>query len=166
MADAPDPAQPTRGERRGATVAVGIFVVLSGLFVVSSAWQLCRGVFFVYDPAPSATRAEPLDPNGTCAHELRTLADAIERGISASRLAPAATAAAAAFEGALRPEWDREEVVAENCGLEVGGLDAYGAVARLRRAGESFARHRASDLAKPHEDVAVALHLHAGGPPW
>jgi hypothetical protein len=149
-----DPVE--QGEKRGARVAVGIFVVLSSVFVVSSTWQLSSAVLFLHDPA-SSLREPPVDPRSRCAADLRGLTGSVERAITASTTAPNDEAATRIFAAGLAPEWDREDAVLETCTAEPHGLEAFAVVSRLRRAGGAFARHRASDLAKAHEDVSAAL---------
>jgi hypothetical protein len=157
MPDTEPKADPTdTAAKLGARVAVAAFVLFSSLFVVSSTWQLTRAAVFQYDPV-SSLREPPVDARSPCGADLRALTSAVERAISASRLAPDAETASIVYQAGLAPEWDRETAVRETCTPEPHGLEAFAAVSRLQRAGEAFARHRASDLARAHEDVAVAL---------
>jgi hypothetical protein len=149
--DAGDPGE--AAARRGARVALVAFLALSSLFVVSSTWQLARAVFV--DGSPGAPS---LQPEGTCARDLRRLSLAVERGLAASSAAPTEETSAAAFEAALRPDWDDAAAKATAaCAVEPAGMNAYAAVERLRAAALGFAKHRATDLVRVRQEVSAQL---------
>ena len=159
-ASSPSPEGPKPGDvaaRRGAQVAWLGVVVFSSWFVVSSTWQLTRGVFF--DASATHGAAEPLAGQGACARELRLLNAAVDRGLSAAALAPTEEAAVERFRTGLRPEWDDAAVarVGTTCSAEPEGANALAVVERLRDAALAFARHRATDLAKVRGEVAIEL---------
>jgi hypothetical protein len=157
--DASPPAA-THGDaaaKRGAQVAWLAVVVFSSWFVVSSTWQLTRGVFF--DASATSAIAEPLAGQGPCARELRRLSAAVDRGLSAAALAPTEEAAVERFQTGLGPDWQDGAVarVASTCSAEPEGANALAVVERLRVAALAFARHRATDLAKVRGEVATEL---------
>ncbi len=137
--------------RRGARLAVGLFVAMSSLFILSSTWQLSKSALF-----PASGRADPSLVDA-CAARLRPLRTAVEDALRAAASAPDEHAALVAFEAQLRPSWAAADAVKAECDARKDGADAFAAVARLRAAAGSVARRRALELALARRDVAVFL---------
>jgi hypothetical protein len=72
--EAPLPVEPcesdrsARAARRGAQVALMVFLALSCAFALSSTWQLARAVFFEGDP-PAASTLPSIPPRGPAGGE-------------------------------------------------------------------------------------------------
>jgi hypothetical protein len=130
-----------------------LFVSFAGVFVALSAYQLAVAVYGV------GIQALPVQSMATlgCATELRGLVAAVDRAILSAARATDDAGATAAYRAALSPEWDAEPNVVAHCSSDGRGADAFAAVARFRRAGESFVRHQVIELAPLRQDVAAYL---------
>jgi hypothetical protein len=144
--------------RRGKRAAHGLILVVSVLFIGTSAWQLVRAVFL---GDAGATESNALDP--ACADGLHRLTAALDRAsgpivVSASQ-APAARPAdvATRFRHELSPEWDVAGDVEKTCTASSAGADAWAVLARLRSAEEQLARQSRAELAPLRHDLAAHL---------
>jgi hypothetical protein len=159
----PEPTAPSssqdpteRSARMGSRVVFVLYLSFCSLFVLSSTWQIVRGVFI--DPSPGAALGGPrLDPQGKCAGGLRRLASGVERGMVAAAEIEGPEAAASAFRRASEVTWRDEAAVESTCAGEPGGADAFALVARLHKAGETVSRRRAIELAEARADVDAVL---------
>ncbi len=144
------------GARSGARVALAVFTVISSLFVVSSTWQLGRGVF-LDGAAGGRDGSGSVDTHGPCAKALRRLAGSVEHGLAVSVSASNEETAVAAFQGGIASEWRGAPETAALCAKEPHGADAYAVLERLKRTAEGVARRHAGDLSGVRQDVSSLL---------
>jgi hypothetical protein len=144
---------------RGKRAALGIVLVVSVAFILSSATQIIATVFGVgWTPLPSGTPAG--SPERTCANGIQALTRALDR--AGERLSAVASAAddsetMAALRPGLSPEWDGAEAIESACARARGGLDAWAALQRLRVAEEQSGRLSREELSSVRRDVAAHL---------
>jgi hypothetical protein len=156
MESQPPDADPSleRTRRLAKRYVSAIFVTLAGVFVFLSAQQIITGVYGV--------GIQPLAPalsigTASCATELRGLEIAVDRAMIAAARATDEADATAAYRAALAPEWDADQGILARCAVDARGADAFAAVTRFRRAGESSVRHQALELAPLRHDIAAYL---------
>jgi hypothetical protein len=144
---------------RGKRAALGLVIVVSLLFIVSSAGQIIPAVFGAgFTPLPAG--APPGSAEQRCAEGVRTLADALDR--AGGRLSSVAAAAdeediKAALRPILSPEWDRAEEVQSACDQAQGGPSAWASLQRLLMAEEQSGRLDRGDIRAVQRDVAAHL---------
>ncbi len=149
------PAARLRGKRMG----LGIVLVVSVAFILSSAVQIISTVFGL------GLTSLPLDtpsgsPERTCAAGIQALTRALDRaGARVSAVASAAddTETMAALRPGLSPEWDGADAIESACAHARGGLDAWAALQRLRVAEEQSGRLSRDELSSVRRDVAAHL---------
>ncbi|CAN5493749.1 hypothetical protein BH09MYX1_BH09MYX1_65850 [soil metagenome] len=126
-----------RAGKRARNVVVVALVVISTAFVISTAWQLTAAVFNLHN--------EPLVTKGTadddCAHRIRSLEAALDRGAAAATRTRDEAAADKAFQAELLPEWSTSAETGAVCEREPNGTAAFAALLQLRQALEGQARH-------------------------
>ncbi|HEX7604940.1 MAG TPA: hypothetical protein VF316_25145 [Polyangiaceae bacterium] len=132
--------------RRGVVIALG---VISVLFVASTTWQLTVSVFDV-GTAPVAHDLAGDD----CAHRIRALEAALDRGVTAAGRAKDEAQAQRAFDAELLPEWGDEKSTQSSCDADPHGAEAYSALLRLKQALAGQARHQVVATAQ----LRAALH--------
>jgi hypothetical protein len=144
---------------RGKRLALGLVLVVSVAFIVSSAVQIIGAAFgFGWTPLPSD--AAPGSPERACAVGIRSLTQALDR--AGERLSSVASAAddretMAALRSRLSPEWDGAVGIEGACARAAGGLDAWAALQRLRVAEEQSGRLSRDELTAVRRDVAAHL---------
>jgi hypothetical protein len=141
---------------RGKRLALGLVLVVSVAFIVSSAFQIIAAVFgFGWTPLPAD--APPGSPERACAIGIRSLTQALDR--AGERLSPVASAAdretMAALRPGLSPEWDGADAIEEACARAQGGLAAWAALQRLRVAEEQSGRLSRDELTVVRRDGAA-----------
>ncbi|MEO8801333.1 MAG: hypothetical protein ABI551_25815 [Polyangiaceae bacterium] len=127
------------------------FLTLATAFVVSSTWQLQRGVFGVTAKDGSAP------PPPACVAGVSRLANALDRGVARASTAADEGAALSSFANEARPDWNDLGLVEANCKASPTGKDAYAALLRLRTADESFLKRRVAELSPMRRDVDAYL---------
>ncbi len=137
---------PGRRLRNGVIATIGI---VATVFVLSTAWQIIRAVFDL-NPEPLASSTAEDD----CAHQIRSLEAALDRGAAAATRAKGEAAAEQAFADELLPEWSRADDAEATCKREPNGTAAWSALLQLRRGLEGRARHDANETAS----LRKALH--------
>jgi hypothetical protein len=143
--------------KRGSRYLTIAFSLFASAFMLLSVGQLVMGVFGVGFDAFRLPGPAPL-AGGACASELRGLNDAVGRALSAaSRAGTDEQAVTMAYRSALSPEWDEEPAVVRACDAEPNGREAYGAVLRLRHAGEGLVRRQVVELAPLRQNIAAYL---------
>lgn len=125
-----------RTGRRWRNAVIGALVVVASAFVLSTAWQIIAAVFDV-DPKPLVAGTADED----CAHRLRALEAALDRGSAAATHAKDEAAADKAFAAELLPEWSLIDEAETTCGREPNGTAAFTALLQLRKGLEGRARH-------------------------
>lgn len=136
----PETTPEERTRRRGRRVALVIYGAFVGLFIVIASgnviWQL-------YGASAITKAAIP------CSESLRELVSAVDRAREAASSTPevSETKALARFREALRPEWDRQPLVASSCADEKELRAALDTIERLRYAEEHAVRIESSELA-------------------
>lgn len=144
---------------RGKRAALGLVLVVSVAFIVSSAFQIISAVFgFGWAPLPADAPAG--SPERVCAVGIRALTQALDR--AGQRLSSVASAAddnetMAALRPGLSPEWDSAAAIEGACAHSRGGLDAWAALQRLRVAEEQSGRLSREELTSVRNDVAAHL---------
>jgi len=132
--------------RRGVVIALG---VISVAFVISTTWQLVVGVFGV-----GSVAVAPDVAGDDCAHRIRTLEAALDRGVTAAGRSKDEASAQKAFDAELLPEWAEEGVAQTRCDADPHGAEAYSALLRLKQALAGQARHQVVATAQ----LRAALH--------
>lgn len=132
----------TRAGRRAKRAMVVFLAVLASVFVVSTTWQIVRAVFDL-TPQPVATAPGTSDD---CAHRIRALEAALDRGSAAATREKDEASASAAFDRELLPEWSQSDQDQAVCGREPNGTAAYAALLQLKKGLEGRARHDASTV--------------------
>lgn len=149
-----------RGRRLGRKYVTMAFVVLAGLFVLSTTKQLSFGVFGIGSEALGGAGAGlgmATESDKRCGGRLRAMAAAVDRAIAVSAGARDEASAALQYQAALGPEWSDTPAVENSCSANAHGADALATVVRLRVAGEQVARRRAGELVPLRRDVATYL---------
>ena len=132
--------------RRGVVTALG---VISVAFVISTSWQLLVSVFDV-----GTVRVAGDVAGDDCAHRIRALEAALDRGVTTAGRAKDEAAAQRAFESELLPEWADEKAAQTACDADPHGAEAYSALLRLKQALAGQARHQAVATA----ELRTSLH--------
>jgi hypothetical protein len=151
-----------RGRRLGRKYVLVVFGVLAGAFTLANTQQIIFGVFGLGSSAlpPQGSGAVPASG---CAEELRAMAAAVDRAVSASAQAADEDQATALYRAALAPEWgdsaNAPPDIRARCAAEPHGQDALATVLRLRAAGEEVARRHAAELAPLRRDIAAYLRI-------
>lgn len=127
------------------------FLTLTTAFIVSSTWQLGRGVFGVTATNGSAP------PPPACVAGISRLASALDRGVARASSAPDEGAALSSFASEAAPDWNDLGAVESHCEASATGKDAYAALLRLRMADESFLKRRVAELSPMRRDVDAYL---------
>jgi len=155
-----------RRRRRGRRIVIGSFLSVATLFILSSAFQITRGVFGGGPEEVPAASGAGLSPS--CRDGLFRLHTALDRAFpraSAALVAAPAPdgsgeeAVTRAFADALLPEWADEQRVRSAC-TEGGGTaaeEALAAVLRLKKAEETSLRRQAAELAPLRRRVAAYI---------
>jgi hypothetical protein len=125
-----------RTGRRWRNATIAVLVVISSAFVISTAWQIVNGVF---DVSPKPLPASTADDD--CAHRVRMLEAALDRGSVAATRATDEASADKAFAAELLPEWSQADDAEKVCGHEPNGTAAFTALLQLRKGLEGRARH-------------------------
>lgn len=127
-------------KRRGRRVALGVYGVFVGAFILIASGNVAWQVF-----GPSAVAK----PEGSCTDGLRELVHALERAREAASSTPeeSESAALSRFRSALLPEWGRQGLVAATCHDDRELRAALDTIERLRYAEEHAVRLEATELA-------------------
>ncbi|HEX7664354.1 MAG TPA: hypothetical protein VF407_07590 [Polyangiaceae bacterium] len=127
------------------------FLAFAAAFIVSSTYQLGRGVF--------ATTAKngSVPPPPACVAGISKLEAALDRGLAKASGATDEGAALSAFGAEAQPEWNDLPATQAACDPTPTGKDAYAALLRLRMADESFLKRRVADLSPIRRDVDAYL---------
>jgi hypothetical protein len=155
-----------RGERppagpalRAKRLALAVVMVVSVVFIASSAGQIIPAVFGAgFEPIPSGSPAG--SPEAQCGAGIRSLAQALDRvGDRMSSLATAEddSTIMASLRPALSPEWDQADTVRSACAHAAGGPSAWAALERLRVAEEQSGRLDRDAVSSVRRDVAAHL---------
>lgn len=136
----PEDTAHERARRSGRRVAIAIYGVFVGLFIVVASGNV---IWRLYGPTSITT------PAISCSEGLRELVVAIERAREAASSTPevSETRALARFRDALRPEWDGQPLIAVRCANEKELRAALDTIERLRYAEEHAVRIESSELA-------------------
>jgi hypothetical protein len=132
--------------KRITSAVYAVFVVVAAAFVISSTVQIARAV--LSEPAPGADAPARISVAPACADGVRTLAVAVDRGVTAAAAATDRGDAERRYRTARSPEWDeakRRELV-QPCTVDPHGDDAVAAVSRLDRAAEGAIRRQTDEL--------------------
>lgn len=154
--DAPDPLALALARKRGSRYLTGAFATFATAFMLISVAHIVMGVFGIGFDAFRMPGPSPLG-GGACADALRGLEASVERALGAAARAPTEAEATKVYAASLSPEWDDETGVVARCDRERGGPEAYGAVLRLRRAGEDVARRQVIELGPLRQTVSAYL---------
>lgn len=132
--------------KRITSATYAIFTVLAAAFVISSTYQIAKGVFAEPSPGEATPASVPLAP--ACAEGVRSLALAVDRGVAAAATATDRTDAERRYREARRPEWDepKQRELVGPCASDAHGADAVAAVSRLDRAAEGAIRRNSDEL--------------------
>ena len=152
----PAAAQLEAARKRGSRYLTAAFATFATAFMLLSVGQLVMGVFGIGLDAARIPGPAPLS-QGACAEQLRGLRGAVERALGAAARAGSEEQASTTYQRDLAPEWDLEAEVVKQCDGEPHGRDAYGAVLRLRRAGEDLARRQVIELSPLRQNVSAYL---------
>jgi hypothetical protein len=132
--------------KRITSTVYAVFSVVAAAFVISSTWQIAVAV--LSEPAPGSAAPAPVPVPPACSDGVRSLAVAVDRGVTAAAAATDRGDAERRYRVARSPEWDapkREELV-QPCAGDARGIDAVAAVARLDRAAEGAIRRQTDEL--------------------
>ena len=137
---------PVPSPKRITSAVYAAFVVAAGAFVVSSTLQIAFGVFAEPAPGAPANAAIPVPP--ACAAGVRTLALAVDRGVTAAATATDRSDAERRYAAARGPDWDvpKHGELVQACASDSRGIDAVAAVARLDRAAVGAIRRQTDEL--------------------
>lgn len=132
--------------KRITSAIYAVFSVGAAAFVVSSTLQIAFAV--LSEPAPGAAAPAPVKVPPACAEGVRTLALAVDRGVSAAATATDRGDAERRYRTARSPEWDgpKHGELVQACADDSRGIDAVAAVARLDRAAEGAIRRQTDEL--------------------
>lgn len=136
--------------RRGRSIVSGIFVLFVTVFILSTTWQLGRGVF-----SGKAKSAHP--PPAACVAGISRLASALDRALAAAASISDEGTALATFSSGALPEWNDREKVAAECSVAPEGQDAFSALLRLRHAQEGFLQRQVAEVSPMRRDVEAYL---------
>jgi hypothetical protein len=136
---------PRVSPKRITSAIYAVFTLVAAAFVVSSTYQIAVGVM-----AEAASPTAPLTINlaPACADGVRSLAAAVDRGVTAAAGATDKAEAERRYRLARSPEWDeaKQRELVEPCAADAHGADAVAAVSRLDRAAEGAIRHQTDEL--------------------
>jgi len=132
--------------KRITSAVYAVFTLLSGSFVISSTYQIAAAVFAEPangDPAPAHVDVAP-----ACAEGLRSLAVAVDRGLTAVAGGTDFAEAEKRYRAARSPEWDeaRQQQLVQPCMSDPRGADAVAAITRFDRAAEGTIRRQTDEL--------------------
>lgn len=129
-------------------VVYGAFVVFTAVFVGGLIYEVAVQVFAGEAPKVEALAAE-------CAQGVRSLEDAVNRGIAAGLGGDEVDVdlAVARYRGKRDEEWRRLDAVAAACAAQPRGKDAMAALARLDRQAEGVVRRQTAELRTVRREV-------------
>jgi hypothetical protein len=139
------PPVPTRRIRITSAI-YAVFTVAATAFVVASTYQIAGAV--LSEPAPDAAAPAAVPVSPACAAEVRTLAIAVDRGVTAAASATDRGEAQRLYRAARTPEWDdaKQRALVGSCAEGAHGAEAVAAVTRLDRAAEGAIRRQIDEL--------------------
>ncbi|MGH7285378.1 MAG: hypothetical protein ACRELY_27975 [Polyangiaceae bacterium] len=138
--------------RRGRRIVTAAFLIFAAGFIVTSTVDIGQGVY----GKPIANGVAP-PPTPECIAGIKSLANALDRGLSVATSANDESMAIAAFLLAGRPEWDTASDTDSACSTTPRGKDAFAALLRLRAADVSFLRRHMAEVAPLRRDVDAYL---------
>lgn len=145
-----------RARRLARRIVFGSFLLLSTAFVVSSAWQLIRGIYAPGSPIAPVGASAP-STAAACADGVAKLTTALDRAFAAATTKDDEAAALKTLSETMQPEWSEQAAVEATCAQEARGQDAYAALLRLRMAEEVFVRRQIAEIAPVRRDVRAYL---------
>lgn len=139
-------------ERRANRILLAVFLSLATAFILSSTYQLVRGVY----AAPEATAASDLagrKSTAACREGLTRLVDALDRSYGAATALQGEAEAVPRFRAGLQPEWDERAGVESACANARGGPEAFATLLRLREGQEKLLRRQGAEIAPLRRSV-------------
>lgn len=129
------------------------FLTIAVAFVISSTWQIARGVLGLSTPA--VANAPPPAPE--CVAGITRLEKALDRGLEGAAASAEVPDALRRFEAGAEPEWSDRAAVENACNGSLQGKDAFTALVRLRNADETFLRRQVAEVEPIRRDVEAYL---------
>lgn len=135
-------------KKTAARIVYAAFVAISAWFIVSSTVQIMNAVFGFGAANPKAGRLDP-----SCASALRSLADAVDRGMRAGAASTDPRAAEEAYAAAKNPEWAQRDELLKSCNADAHAKQASAALLRLDRVALSTLRRHSAELGPVRREV-------------